>query len=221
MTMLSRAVLLSLLVIILAACGGDPVYTPDAATLATREQDEYKARQDKIQTAWTVGMIFAGAILLIVVGLVFFLSKVGYDFQNAKAKEANAKARRLLLVDLGNGAVLDLETNTIRSTSIAAPPAQLYRPQPAEALQVEPMRYSLRSFAVDAAGVVGWDSKIFPHWRKFPEHDDITMSGELWKVLTDELVEIELLEPKMQGKATLVYGGHDLSWLYDQLREDA
>lgn len=220
MTILQRVVLLSLL-IMLSACVGEPAYTPDATILATREQAEYDRQIARGKTAWYIGVALMIAFSVILVILAWQLRGVGYDFQNAKAKEANAKARRLLLVDLGNGAVLDLETNTIRSTSIAAPPAQLYRPQPAEALQVEPMRYSLRSFAVDAAGVVGWDSKIFPHWRKFTGHDDITMSGELWKALTDELVEIELLEPKMQGKATLVYGGHDLSWLYDQLREDA
>lgn len=213
MTLLPRVVLLSLL-LVFAACSSAPEYIPDNATLAAREQAEYDMAQRRIDAAWWVGMAFIGAVLTVIVVMVAYLSRVGYRIQSAKATRAEYEARRLLLVDLGNGAVLDLATNTIRAVNYTAPSSiqPAVRAQPVEQRQAQ--QSSLQRFILEAAAIVSWESEIIPRWTRWAEKG-FTMTGAEWMRQTDELVRLELIE-KTPGAETVVVGG-DLRWLYQQL----
>lgn len=204
--MMVRVVLLSLLLITLVACSSEPEYIPDNATLAAREQAEYQAAQSRIDAAWKAGMMFIGSVLLIVVIMVAYLSRVGYRIQAAKATRAENEARRILLVDLGNGAVLDLGTNTIRAVNYhEAPAVQPAVPAQGVKSSISPQT-RLQRFVIEAAAIVSWDSSTIPRWSRWSEKG-FTMTGAEWMRITDELVQLGLVE-KSQGSETMVVDGN-------------
>jgi hypothetical protein len=45
------------------------------------------------------------------------------------------------------------------------------------------------------------------------------MTAELWVEMTNKLVGLGLLNPKVQGRATTIADGHDMRWLFDRVRE--
>ena len=214
MTRLVRVGLASLIIVILlSACTGAPEYTPDAATLATREQAEYDAAQKRVDIAWKIGAGIFGILSVIMLVFIGYLSSVGYRFQAAKAKQQEAEARRKMIVDLGNGAVLDLETNTIRATN------HVTAPQIAPAMRAEPLPQQtqpngIQRFVLEAASIAGWDSDVIPRWARWSEKG-YTMTGAEWMRQTDELVRLGLIE-KTPGADTTVIDG-DLRWMYSQL----
>jgi hypothetical protein len=227
MTIIVKVVLASLLIVILAACTGEPepVYSPDISVIATREAEEYQTAQQRASVAWWIGAALAIGGVGILLVFLWQLRGAHYRVAAAKAEEAEAAARRANIVSLGDGHFYDMRTGEAfhidgsrARPQVSPPPVVISGLGSAQQAQ----QYSLRSFVLDAVAAAedGWDSKIFPHWRKFAS-DDILMTAELWVRMTDELVEIGLLNPKMQGRATTVYGGNDLRWMYDQLRDDA
>lgn len=209
MTTLHRVVLLSLLLVILAACAGDPAYTPDIATLATREAAEYAARQDKIQVAWTVGMVFVSALLAIVVGLVLFLSRIGYRLQAARARKLEIENERLEFIALGDGRAYHIPTKTIVATDqanrIAAPilPAQQLTP-PETVSDSQYLAFLQRAAHVHPDG---W------HGMTIPGHREIGMSGAHWTACTRPMLDDGLIETSPTG--TVVTDGRTLLDLYN------
>lgn len=216
MTRLIRVGLASMLIIILLAACGEPVYIPDASVIATREAAEYTRGVERGETAWKIGIGFISAILLIVIGLVIALSRIGYRVQAAKAYKAEGDARAAWLREIAPGQVLDMTTDTIRQGHSNAPP----QVRPVE--RVQPLPPAQRdnnpivAFVTDAATIAGWHSKTFPHWRKWLEQG-YQMTGEEWTRLTGALVEAGYLNPKQQGVMTTVAGGNDLLWIANSL----
>ena len=213
MTTRARAVLLSLFIIIVLSACGSPDYTPEPSVLATREAAEYATAQARGGTAWDVILGFTIIILAIISFMAWRLGGVRYHVADAGAREAYAKARRAMLVDLGNGAVLDLETNTIRATNHVTAP-QIQPAMRAEPLPQQTQPNGIQRFVLEAASIAGWDSDVIPRWARWSEKG-YTMTGAEWMRQTDELVRLGLIE-KTPGADTTVIDG-DLRWMYSQL----
>lgn len=211
MTMMPRVVLLSLLIIVLCACAPEPAYTPDVSVLAAREQAEYDDRQDRIQNAWLVGMVFISAILIVVVILVVFLSRVGYRIQAAGARKAEIENERLEFVALGDGKAYHIPTKTVIDTTqarqIAAPimPAQQLRP-PETLSDNKYIAFLQRAAHVHPEG---W------HGKTIPGHRALNMRGETWEAMIRPLKEDGYIETSPTG--TFITEGGDLMELYNLL----
>jgi hypothetical protein len=221
MTTLTRAVLLSLLIVMLTACTAEPVYTPDVSVLATREAAEYESAVNRGQTAWYVGVVLMVAITGILILFAWQLRAVGYRIQAAKAAAKEAEARRMLLVDLGGGQVLELlpggaGQGVIHSTTWQAVP-EVTPAEPAPKLDRSQRRppTSLQSFVIEAAAIVGWESTVLPRWDRWQEHG-FTITAERWMQATDDLAALGLIV-KSQGRATAVRDDNSLVWVYRQL----
>jgi hypothetical protein len=225
MTTLIRAVLLSLLIVMLAACTAEPVYTPDVSVLATREASEYQSAVNRGQTAWYVGVVLMVAITGILILFAWQLRAVGYRIQAAKAAAKEAEARRMLLVDLGGGQVLELlpggaGQGVIHSTTWQAAP-EVIPAEPAPKLDRSQRRppSSLQSFVIEAAAIVGWDSATLPRWDRWQEHN-FAITAERWMQATDDLAALGLIV-KSQGRATVVTDDNSLVWVYRRLERSA
>jgi len=209
MTTLQRAVLLSLIVMLLASCGSAPVYTPDAATLATREADEYQAKIDNAGNLFTALYIFFIAMLALFFGLSLFLSAVAYRKQDQGVRAAKIANDRLEFIALGEGKAYHIPTKTVIATaqasSIAAQimPAQQLPP----AAIVSDSQYIV--FLQRAAHVHpdGW------HGKTIPGHREIGMSGGNWTACTRPMIDDGLIDTSPTG--TVITEGRSLLDLYN------
>lgn len=211
MTTLQRAVLLSLIVMLLASCGNAPEYTPDAATIATREADEYKARIDNAKNLFTALYWFFIAMLALFFGLSLFLSVVAYKGQDQKVRAAKIANDRLEFIALGDGKAYHIPTKTVIATAqaqaIAAPimPAQQL-PPPSVLSDNKYVAFLQRAAHIHPDG---W------HGRTIPGHRALNMRGETWEAMIRPLKDDGYIETSPTG--TTITEGGDLLELYNLL----
>lgn len=222
MTLLQRVVLVSLL-IMLSACVGEPAYTPDVTILAAREAAEYERQVSRGNTAWNIGVVVMIVFSGILAILAWQLRGAGYGYQAAKVKSKEAEARRAMLVDLGNGRVLELTpgdgNGVIHGTSYQAAPQVI----PAERAPVLEQHgrtppNSLQTFVIEAAAIVGWNSQVLPRWERWAEKG-FDMTAQHWMQATDALADTGAIV-KSQGRPTTVADNNDLVWVYRTLERD-
>ena len=213
---MTRALILGLILMSLLAACAEPAYTPDAATLAEREAQEYATSVARGAWMWRVFLGATIVMLSILTALVAFLAQVRYKVANYQALKLRGDARRSHLVSLGDGYVLDLHDDTIYSRYNSSTPAEVIpAPTAPPAPEYKPQSDGLQKFLIEAAGIVGWDSDTLPRWNRWAEKG-YQMTGAEWMKHTDELAALELIV-KAPGQATTIADGYDLRWIYDQL----
>lgn len=212
-TSLLRVVLASIvLVIILTACGGEPEYTPDAATIAAREEQEYDAsvrRRGIVADVAIVLLVTSGAVLIY---WVYKLGETRYKIEAAKAQKAEAEARRLEFISLGDGKAYDTRHRAVIAAAGVA--SQLPPVMPAEALPPTPRAENKYAEFIRQAKEYHpdkWQGKTIPHWDKMG-----MSSNKEWMAITDVLAEEGLID-KSQGRVTTITEEQTLGWLYNLL----
>jgi hypothetical protein len=212
MTPQTRAVLLSLILLVMLAACGEPAYTPAPDVQATREAEEYQRAADRGQTVWHIGigvLVIFCAILLV---MSAYLANTTYRVKAADAQKAEAEARRLEFISLGDGKAYDTRYKTVIAAAGVA--SQLPPVMPAEALPPTPRAENKYAEFIHQAAhhhPEKWQGKTIPRFDRMG-----MASNSEWIAITDILAGEGLIE-KSQGSATTITEEQTLGWLYNLL----